>query len=185
MTDSSTVRARRWENWLSTLSVCHRQVRRAMSAPPAEADGECGLAVVSTATMLEAYINFHATEQFFDGEHLVPQHLIEPLRKLAAKHRYQLLPRFASRLEPSQVVEYEGHEIHKTIERVFALRNKFVHGDLEKWDPVAVTVTEVARLWNGALDVLLVLETVGEFRIPRSRLKDYEGELAALRVAVV
>ena len=132
--------------------------------------------------MLEAYVNYHATEQFFEGPYLIPQHLLEPFRKLAAKHRYQLLPRLAGRLEPSKVAEYEAHEIHKTIERVFMLRNKFVHGNVEKWDPVAVPTNEVSRLWNAALDALLVLETVGEFRIPKSRLEQYEAELAKLKV---
>ncbi len=66
-------RAQRWENWLSTLTVCQRQVTRALNAPAGERDGEVGFAVVAVATMLEAYVNLHATEQFYDGEHLVPQ----------------------------------------------------------------------------------------------------------------
>jgi hypothetical protein len=134
--------------------------------------------------MLEAYMNLHATEELYGGEHLIPQHSLERLKKLSVKHRYQQLPRLAGRLDSSDLDQYESHEIHKTIERVFAQRNKFVHGDLEQWDPLLVTTADVARLWNGALEALLVLETLGKFRIPKSRLEDYEAELAKFRFPI-
>jgi hypothetical protein len=179
---AAKVAAAKWTNWLSTAAVCHRQVKRALTAASKEREGECGLAVVATATMLEAYVNLHATSEFADGQRLISEHLLEPYRKLSAKHRFQLLPRFAGRLDPSKVAAYEAHEVHKTIQRVFALRNQFVHGNLEEWNPVAVTTSEVAKLWNGALEMLLVLETFGEFRIPKSRLAQYEAELAMMEV---
>jgi hypothetical protein len=174
--------AARWTNWLSAIAVCHRQVQRALSAASKEREGECGLAVVATATMLEAYVNLHATSEFANGQKLIPEHLLEPYRRLSAKHRFQLLPRFAGRLDPARVALYEDHAIHATIQRVFSLRNQFVHGNLDEWNPVVVTTSEVAKLWNGALEMLLVLETFGEFRIPKSRLAQYEAELATMKV---
>jgi hypothetical protein len=181
--DDRRMGIRKWENWLSTLRVCHRQVQRALDAPEADRDGECGLAVVATATMLEAYVNLHSTGQFADGAHLIPQHLLAPYGRLTAQQRYQLLPRFTGRVEVEKLAAYERHEIHETIGNLITLRNNFVHGNLHKWVPAAIGRKHVAASWNAALEVLLVLETHGQFRIPASRIVEYEAELAALKVS--
>jgi len=171
----------RWNNWILTLNACHRQVERALAITEPEEAGECGLAIVATATMLEAYVNFHITEEYY-GDRLIAEPLIEPIRNMSAAQRYRLLPRLAGR-SADVLARYEALPIHATIGEVFTRRNRFVHGNLDKWEPSSVTPAEVARLWNAALEALIALETVGEFRIPPSRFEDYADEVHALRVA--
>jgi hypothetical protein len=165
---------KRWNNWLSTLAVCHRQVLRAIDASADQQDGECGLGVVAVATMLEAYVN-----QFAMSELLPDQ--VDYYKNLDTPDRYRFLPR-CSGTDTKTAKEFETQTIHRAIERVFVLRNQFVHGKLEEWDPRAVPPSELSRLWNESLDMLLALELVGDFRIPASRYEQYEAEIDALRM---
>lgn len=183
MTNSDQeVRRRKWENWGHTLDVCRTQVTRAVQAGEAGPPGECGLAIVAIATMLEAYINFWTDERFSWDEDIIPEHLRPTFKSLPVKDRYRLLMRFHGRSTGSKVLAFEHHEVHKTVEVVFNLRNKFVHGNLGKWAATELNSEFVRQLWNGAMDVLEAIETLGEFRIPQSRLEEYRAEIAQHRI---
>lgn len=189
-----------WTKWIAVVEVSRKQVCRALEIEhdheePTHPDigkkevraAECGLAIVVTTTMLEAYLNrflHHHLPTVLQAaiENRVPGLAPYLQGQWGTRATYKYLPRLILQRE---VPEYEGHELHQEINALFEDRNAFVHGNLARWRPKQTSQTRVRRRWNAALEILVLLEetlvTNGQGRIPKRLLSKLKEEVRALR----
>lgn len=166
-------------NWLQILHTARDQVKRAKSADREHVYGECGLALVGVTAMLEAYLNLHVVKEIA-ARGISIADLFDNIR--GTPERYKYLPRIFG-CPKKQLEEYESHPVHNRIKSLFALRNKYVHGNVNKWKPLKLSKKQITKLWDDALDVIVLLEAKGKFRIPEWKHGDFADEANDMRIA--
>jgi hypothetical protein len=165
-------------SWLQILNAARNQVKRAKDAPRENLYGECGLALVGITAMLEAYLNLHVKKEII-GRGASVADLYENINGTPAKYKY--LPRVFGC--PKELLEeYESNPVHREIKGLFTLRNKYVHGDVHKWKLVRLSKKQITKKWGDALDVVVLLETKGRFRIPDWMHDEFIAEVNGMRI---
>jgi hypothetical protein len=163
-----------FERFLALFAACRRQVSHAVAEGD---DGDIGLGHVACAIILEGYLNLHAKEQ-------LPESVLDSFQKLSAAARWRLLPRLLAR-DKVKIDTYERSALHERAQEIFTERNKVAHGNVRKWSPAHAPRRRLREFWNDALSLIVELEIVGGFRLPRARFEDFKAEvdLARLREA--
>lgn len=92
---------------------------------------------------------------------------------------YKALPRLCG-ASPDRLTAYEESHLHADAKTIFALRNQFAHAT-ENWDHRRTRGHNIIQFWGSALDLIVLLEEIGAFDIPRTRIQQFKAEIEKVR----